>query len=83
MAACRVLLTEREHERYTQCLGNVDMSECRRIADDGVHGKRLSSDWIRSKSRFPETFEHRSRHLSLRADITVRQGLPGGKQTRI
>ena len=78
-----VILTEGEHERNTQSLGDVDMTKGRWITDDGVDSEGLSSHGIRRKSRLPEPIKHGSRHLSLGSDIAVSQCLPGGKQTGI
>ena len=76
-------LTEREHERDTESLGDVNMTKGRWVTDDGVYSEWLASYRIRGKGRLPEPIKHGSGHFSLRADIAVSQCLPGGKQTGI
>jgi hypothetical protein len=76
-------LTEGEHERNTESLGDVDMTKGRWITDDGVDGEWLAGHRIRSKGRLPEPIKHGSSHLPFSSDIAVSQSLPGGKQTGI
>jgi len=64
-------LTEREHERNTEGLCDVNMTKGGRITDDGVDGERLASDGVRSKGGLPEPIEHGSSHFSLSSDIPV------------
>lgn len=65
------LLTEREHERNTEGLGDVNMTKGGRITDDGVDGERLASHGVRSKGGLPESIEHGSSHFSLSSNIPV------------
>lgn len=72
---------EHHVERYTKCLGTVNMREARRISDDGVGDERALRGWVWSNARSPEASQHFTHHLTLAAYVASSKALERWNET--